>query len=39
MVQLADIRKEYRLNRLNKEEVAENAMEQFERWWQDAMKE
>jgi pyridoxamine 5'-phosphate oxidase len=38
MVQLAEIRKEYRRNRLVKEEVAENAMQQFERWWQDAMK-
>jgi pyridoxamine 5'-phosphate oxidase len=38
MVQLAEIRKEYRLNRLVKEEVAENAMQQFERWWQDATK-
>src|ERR1700680_717582 len=38
MVQLAKIRKEYRRNRLVKEEVAENAMQQFERWWQDATK-
>ncbi len=38
MTSLADIRKEYRLHRLNKENVAENAMEQFERWWQDASK-
>src|SRR6202171_1927351 len=38
MTQLADIRKEYRLLRLKESEVAKNAMEQFERWWQDAMK-
>jgi pyridoxamine 5'-phosphate oxidase len=35
---LAEIRKEYKLNRLIKEEAAENAMQQFERWWQDALK-
>src|ERR1700676_991270 len=38
MTQLADIRKEYRLLRLKESEVAKNAMEQFERWWQDANK-
>jgi pyridoxamine 5'-phosphate oxidase len=34
----ADIRKEYRLHRLHEEEAAKNAMEQFDRWWQDALK-
>ena len=38
MSSLAHIRKEYRLHALNQEEVSENAMEQFERWWQDALK-
>ena len=38
MNQLADIRKEYRLHRLIEGGVAENAMEQFERWWNDAMR-
>jgi pyridoxamine 5'-phosphate oxidase len=38
MTSLAHIRKEYRLHTLNKEEVAENAMQQFERWWDDALK-
>jgi pyridoxamine 5'-phosphate oxidase len=38
MTQISEIRKEYRLNRLIKEEVSENAMLQFERWWQDAVK-
>jgi pyridoxamine 5'-phosphate oxidase len=38
MTSLAHIRKEYRLHTLNKEEVAENAMQQFESWWNDALK-
>jgi pyridoxamine 5'-phosphate oxidase len=38
MTSLAHIRKEYRLHTLNKEEVAENAMLQFESWWNDALK-
>jgi pyridoxamine 5'-phosphate oxidase len=38
MAALADLRKEYRLHGLHKEEAAENAMQQFERWWQDAVK-
>jgi pyridoxamine 5'-phosphate oxidase len=38
MSQIADLRKEYRLHSLNIEDVAENAMEQFERWWLDAAK-
>jgi pyridoxamine 5'-phosphate oxidase len=33
-----EIRKEYRLHRLYETEVAQNAMEQFNRWWQDAIK-
>jgi pyridoxamine 5'-phosphate oxidase len=37
MTKLADIRKEYRLHSLNEEEVPENAMDQFEHWWQDAV--
>jgi pyridoxamine 5'-phosphate oxidase len=38
MTQIADIRKEYKLHSLNEEDVAENAMEQFDRWWQEALK-
>jgi pyridoxamine 5'-phosphate oxidase len=38
MSQIAEIRKEYRLHRLNEMEVAQDAMEQFDIWWQDAMK-
>ena len=38
MSPLANIRKEYKLSRLIKEDAAENAMQQFEYWWQDAMK-
>ncbi len=38
MTQIADLRKEYILHSLNKEDVAENAMEQFQRWWDDALK-
>ena len=38
MTQIADIRKEYILHSLREEDVAENAMEQFERWWKDALK-
>jgi pyridoxamine 5'-phosphate oxidase len=38
MTQIADIRKEYILHSLNEEDVAENAMEQFDRWWQEALK-
>jgi pyridoxamine 5'-phosphate oxidase len=37
MTRIADIRKEYILHSLNKEDAAENAMEQFGRWWQDAL--
>jgi pyridoxamine 5'-phosphate oxidase len=38
MALLAHLRKEYRLHALNKEEAAENAIEQFEHWWNDALK-
>ncbi len=38
MTQIADIRKEYILHSLHEEDVADNAMEQFERWWKDALK-
>src|SRR5258706_11380278 len=38
MSEIADLREEYRLHRLTESDVAENAMEQFERWWQDAIK-
>jgi pyridoxamine 5'-phosphate oxidase len=38
MASLAHLRKEYRMHALNMEEAAENAMVQFERWWQDALK-
>jgi pyridoxamine 5'-phosphate oxidase len=38
MTQIADLRREYILHSLNKEDVAENAMEQFQRWWADALK-
>jgi pyridoxamine 5'-phosphate oxidase len=38
MAELPDIRKEYLKRSLNEESVADNAMDQFDRWWQDAMK-
>jgi pyridoxamine 5'-phosphate oxidase len=38
MSQIAEIRKEYRLHRLSETEVSENPIEQFEHWWQDAIK-
>lgn len=38
MTQIADLRKEYILHSLNEEDVAVNAMEQFDRWWKDALK-
>ncbi len=37
MPQIADIRKEYRQRKLNIEDVSDNAMHQFDRWWQDAV--
>jgi pyridoxamine 5'-phosphate oxidase len=33
-----DLRKEYRLHGLHRKDAAENAMQQFERWWQDAIE-
>ena len=38
MSSIAHIRKDYRLHALNTEEAATNAIEQFDRWWQDAVK-
>src|SRR5450755_3114150 len=38
MSSTTDIRKEYRLHSLNEETAAENAMQQFDHWWQDALK-
>ena len=38
MASLANLRKEYQQQAFNKEDAAENAIEQFERWWQDAVK-
>ncbi len=38
MIQISDLRKEYKLQSLHKKEVADNAMEQFDRWWKDALK-
>jgi pyridoxamine 5'-phosphate oxidase len=35
---LAHIRKEYRMHRLDPDEVMDNAIQQFELWWQDAVK-
>jgi pyridoxamine 5'-phosphate oxidase len=35
---LAHIRKEYRMNRLSRDNAEENAMQQFEQWWNDAVK-
>ena len=37
MSQISDIRSEYHLHQLKKEEAEENPMRQFERWWKDAM--
>ena len=37
MPQVADIRKEYRQHKLSIEDVSANAMEQFDRWWQEAV--
>jgi pyridoxamine 5'-phosphate oxidase len=38
MASLAHLRKEYQKHAFNKEDASENAMVQFERWWQDALK-
>jgi pyridoxamine 5'-phosphate oxidase len=35
---IADIRKDYRLQSLNEADVNANAIEQFTRWWNEAMK-
>lgn len=34
---IADIRKDYSLHALNETDIAKNAMEQFSRWWDDAV--
>jgi pyridoxamine 5'-phosphate oxidase len=34
---IADIRNEYRLNSLDEKDIAANAIEQFTRWWNDAV--
>jgi pyridoxamine 5'-phosphate oxidase len=38
MTPISDLRKEYILHSLHKKDVAGNAMDQFGRWWQDALK-
>jgi pyridoxamine 5'-phosphate oxidase len=38
MTQISDIRKEYKLHSLHIKDVAENAVDQFGRWWRDALK-
>ena len=38
MTSIAHLRKEYQMHALNIEDAAENAMEQFESWWQEALK-
>jgi pyridoxamine 5'-phosphate oxidase len=38
MTSLADIRKDYKLHTLHEENVSGNAMQQFESWWNDALK-
>lgn len=38
MASLANLRKEYQQQAFKKEDAAENAIEQFERWWQEAIK-
>jgi len=35
--QVADLRKDYRLASLDEREVAESPLQQFEKWWQDAI--
>ena len=35
---IAHIRKEYRMHRLLMDEASDNAMQQFEHWWHDALK-
>ncbi len=38
MSTIADIRKEYKLLQLNERDISKNPIEQFDRWWQDAIK-
>src|ERR1700712_4463663 len=38
MSTIADIRKEYKLHQLNEKDIAKNPIEQFDRWWQEAVK-
>jgi pyridoxamine 5'-phosphate oxidase len=38
MSSIAHLRKEYQQHAFNKEDASENPLEQFERWWQDALK-
>ncbi len=35
--EIADLRKDYRLQTLNEEDVATDAIEQFARWWNEAV--
>ncbi len=35
--EIADLRRDYRLQTLNEEDVADNAIEQFTRWWNEAI--
>ncbi len=37
MNSIADIRQDYKLNSLSENEVAENPIDQFNKWWEDAM--
>ena len=37
MASLASLRKEYQKKAFTKQEASENAIEQFDRWWQEAM--
>ena len=36
--EIADLRKDYRLRTLNEEDVAPNAIDQFTRWWNEAIE-
>src|ERR1700750_404764 len=38
MSRIAEIRKEYTLHRLQEAEVAEDPVQQFEKWWTDAVR-
>ncbi|MDP4130649.1 MAG: pyridoxamine 5'-phosphate oxidase [Bacteroidota bacterium] len=37
MIKIADIRKEYRLKKLNRENAQDDAMQQFDLWWKEAL--